>query len=73
MAEIATKIVEPGKRPRIPVPIGGECGAAHRAARGKARLVGSHAAAAMLVLEQPEMRRDLARKIILGAVRTEQR
>jgi hypothetical protein len=44
-----------------------ERGAAQRAACGEARLVGGHAAAAVRVLEEREMRSNFTRRLGVGA------
>ena len=64
MAHVAPRIVEPDERARVALALLGLLDAAERARARRASSAG-HAAAAEVVFEQREVRRDLAREVRL--------
>ena len=67
VAQVAAQILEPHERARVAMPIRRKGNAPHRVASGEPGLGGGHAAASVLILEQGEMRRHLARECFLIA------
>src|SRR5262249_29888902 len=63
IADVAHRVVEEMKRPRLPMQFLRALDAAECHARAAMCLIGRHAATPIFILEQCEMRRDLAREI----------